>query len=116
MSLLLGVEIPVNLRRRRVGRLLGQRRESAGAHIFDPAQVGHERLQFGTEFGPDGIGTGCVPIDIGERPLAILDLGEHSFHVDGHRELLFVGTAVVSAWLPGIPGQPRGCTPAGLNV
>ena len=77
VALLLGVEVPVDLGQRRGGRLLGQRRESARADVLDPAQVGHERLELGPEFGRDGLGAGCVPVDVGKRPLAILDLGQH---------------------------------------
>ena len=84
VPLLLGVEVPVDLGERRRRRLLGHRGEAAGADVLDPAQVGHERLQLGPELVADRLGAGGVPVDVGQRPLPVLDLGQHLVHVHRH--------------------------------
>jgi hypothetical protein len=91
VALLLGVKVAVDLGDGRCGCFLGQGSEAPGADVLDPAQVGHERLELWPLFITDHVGAGCVPVDVGECPLPVFDLGEHGSHVDGHQALLCVG-------------------------
>ena len=40
---------------------------------LDPHQIGHERFELGALIVGDGLGAGGVPVDIGQRPLLVLD-------------------------------------------
>ena len=66
--LLFGVEVAVDLAQS-LGRCLERHgREAAGADVLDPHQIGHEGLEFGVQFGADGLGSRAVPVDVGQMP------------------------------------------------
>jgi hypothetical protein len=77
VALLFGVEVPVDLGQRLVFGFECQRSESARPDLFDPHQVRHELLEPGPLLVGDLVGTGGVPVDVGQRPLPGFDLGQH---------------------------------------
>ena len=110
VPLLLGVEVPVDLGDRRRRRLLGHRRETPGSHVLDPAQVGHERLELGPEVVVDRLDAGRVPVDVGQCPLPVLDLGEHLVHVHGHDQRPSLKRSCRAAARRVRAGRVRACT------
>ncbi len=78
VALLFHLEVAVDRRQLRIARLGGQRREAAGTDVLDPDQIGHEGLELRSLFGADRVRARGVPVDLRQRPLAFLDLGEHA--------------------------------------
>ena len=57
-------------------------RETAGTDVLDPHQIRHERLEFGVQFRADQLRARCVPVDVGEGPLTVLDLVQHGIEIE----------------------------------
>ncbi len=94
VPLLFGVEIPVYLSQPVEGRFGGHRCESAGTDMLDPHHIGHELFQAGPLFVGDQLGTGRVPVDVGQRPLAVFDRLQHIAVFERHVALPFFGVVV----------------------
>ena len=88
VALFLGMEIGIHLLENGVFGLACHGREAARADMLDPHQIGHEGLELGPLFVGDQFGAGGIPVDVGQRPLAGLDLGQHFFQIDVHENLL----------------------------
>ncbi|SHV38520.1 Uncharacterised protein [Mycobacteroides abscessus subsp. abscessus] len=90
VPLLLGMKVSVDLLEIFVGRLLGQCREPARTHVLDPHQVGHELLERGALLLGDLVSTWCVPVDVGQCPLLVLDGRKNAVECDCHRSSFLV--------------------------
>ena len=88
VALLLGMEVGIHFFQHRVFSLARHGGKAARAHVLDPHQIGHEGLELGPLFVGDQFGAGGIPVDVGQRPLAGLDLGQHFFQIDVHENLL----------------------------
>jgi hypothetical protein len=84
VALLLGLEVAVDLGQHRIVGAASQRREGARADLLDPGDIGHERAEPRPLLLGDQVGPGGVPVDVAQRPLALLDASEHPVEVVGH--------------------------------